>query len=90
MRIKTIYTNEYAILIDYLIKLRKESSINQTQMAKHLNLSQSDISKIEKCDKKIDILETFNWIEKCNNEPKELINLYKIFKNTKYSKNERN
>lgn len=88
MKIKTIYTNEYLELINYLIKLRKVSLVNQTEMAKHLKLSQSDISKIEKCDKKIDILETFNWIERCNDNPQELIELYNLFKKIKYNNEE--
>lgn len=80
MKIKTVHTNEYICLINYLIALRKESNISQIDMAKTLNLKQSDISKIEIKERRIDIYEAFQWINKCSSNSNEvLITAYNIF-----------
>lgn len=80
MKIKTVHTNEYINLINYLIALRKESNISQIDMAKTLNLKQSDISKIEIKERRIDICEAFQWLNKCSpNNNKILITAYNIF-----------
>lgn len=80
MKIKTVHTRQYIDLIDYLIKLRKETSINQKNMAIALNLNQTDISKIESRERRIDISETFKWLHKCKPYDKKIIlEAYNIF-----------
>ena len=88
MKIKTVHTNEYISLINYLIALRKESNISQIDMAKTLNLKQSDISKIEIKERRIDICETFLWLNKCSpNNNEVLISAYNIFFEIKSNEN---
>ncbi len=80
MKIKTIHRNEYINLINYLIALRKQFSISQTDMAKALNLKQADISKIEIKERRLDVVETFLWIKRCNPNNNEIIlEAYNIF-----------
>lgn len=84
MKVKTIHSNEYKNIIDYLIKIRKLSGISQADMAKYLNLRQADISKIESKERRLDIHETFTWIDCCCSNPFiGLLEVHKIYIFTK-------
>lgn len=56
-RNKTIHNKEYSDLIDKLCSERKCLSLSQTEVSEHLNMTQSEISKIETGDRRMDILE---------------------------------
>ncbi len=80
MKKKTVYSHEYQKIIEYLIQIRKESGKSQGEIANLLQLRQSDISKIESKDRRIDIVETFLWIEHCSkNSFVDLLRIYKIY-----------
>jgi len=54
---KTIYDKRYQELISELTKERVRLSISQDELAAQIGLNQSDISKIEKFEKRLDVLE---------------------------------
>ncbi len=54
---KTIYDKRYQSLISELTKERVRLSISQDLLAVSVGLNQSDISKIEKFEKRLDVLE---------------------------------
>lgn len=54
---KTIYDDLYQSLISELTKERIRLSISQSELATNIGLNQSDISKIEKFEKRLDVLE---------------------------------
>lgn len=54
---KTIYNKFYQSLISELTKERIRLSISQSELADNVGLNQSDISKIEKFEKRLDVLE---------------------------------
>ena len=54
---KTIYSKEHKHLIERLIKARRESGLNQEQIAKLLKKTQSYISKIESGQRRIDVVQ---------------------------------
>ena len=54
---KTIYDKRYQSLISELTKERVRLSISQDVLAASVGLNQSDISKIEKFEKRLDVLE---------------------------------
>lgn len=54
---KTIHNDRYQVLITELIKVRKNSGLTQQQVADKLTKPQSYIAKIEKCERKLDVLE---------------------------------
>jgi len=54
---KTIHDKHYQELILELAKERVRLSISQDELAAKIGLNQSDISKIEKFEKRLDILE---------------------------------
>ena len=62
-RTPTIHDHRYRCLVQILIKLRKEASLSQSELALVLGLSQSDISKIESFERRLDVLEFFELLE---------------------------
>ncbi len=56
-KIKTIHNLRYQALITELTRERIRLSISQAQLAKQVGVNQSDISKIEKNEKRLDVLE---------------------------------
>jgi predicted transcriptional regulator len=54
---KTIHNARYRMLVAELTRERIRLSISQEQLAKQIGLNQSDISKIEKYEKRLDVLE---------------------------------
>ncbi|MDG6882557.1 helix-turn-helix domain-containing protein [Phocoenobacter uteri] len=66
---KTIYKEKYQKIIQFLIATRKEKGITQQQIADQLNKPQSYIAKIERCERKLDILEFIELCEAMNTSP---------------------
>lgn len=60
---RSIHDPRYQSLIEELVKLRKGKGVSQKELAKHLHVLQSDISKIEQCQRRIDLIETLHWLE---------------------------
>lgn len=54
---KTIYNSKYQALVLELTKERIRLNISQGELATQLGLNQSDISKIEKFERRLDVLE---------------------------------
>jgi transcriptional regulator with XRE-family HTH domain len=71
-RKKTIFNHNYSDLIRKLCQERKRLGITQTEVASYLNMTQSEISKIETTERRLDILEF-----------KELLSIYRVDENSK-------
>lgn len=54
---KSIYTDEYALVLKLLIAARKESGVTQVELAERLGQTQSFVSKIERGDRRLDIVQ---------------------------------
>ena len=54
---KTIYSDEHRYLVGRLKRARKESGLDQEQVAKLLGVSQSYISKVESGQRRIDLIQ---------------------------------
>ena len=54
---KSIYSREYQAALRLLRDIRNETGITQVQLAKRLRLTQSLVSKIERGDRRLDIIE---------------------------------
>lgn len=54
---KTIYNSKYQALVQELAKERIRLNISQGELATQIGLNQSDISKIEKFERRLDVLE---------------------------------
>ena len=63
MKVKTIYNSDYVSLIHILSNERKRLGISQKEVAYQLSISQADISKIERLERRFDILELKNLLK---------------------------
>lgn len=60
---KSIYTDDYISIISVLRTIRIKQNITQLEMAKKLNVNQSFISKVENCERRLDVIEFLSWID---------------------------
>ncbi len=67
--ISSIHDPEYHRIIDALISLREKAKLSQKTIANEIGLTQPDVSKIERRERRIDILETLRWIRATNSDP---------------------
>jgi transcriptional regulator with XRE-family HTH domain len=54
---KTIYDRRYRRVIDRLRCVRRERGLTQAQLAQLVGWGRTTLSKVEKCDRRIDLLE---------------------------------
>lgn len=54
---KSIYSKEYSLVLDQLRNTRQEKGLTQTDVAKRLGQTQSFVSKVERKERRIDVVE---------------------------------
>lgn len=58
----SIHDPRYKILIEELIKMRELKNITQVELATSLKKPQSYIAKVETLERRIDVLELYDWL----------------------------
>lgn len=71
-RQKTIHNDQYQYLLSQLCLERKRLGLSQSEVASSLGMTQSEISKIETGERRVDVLEF-----------KEIISAYRVNENEK-------
>ena len=56
-----VHTPEYIEFIARLRNVRLDKQINQRELAARLGKPQSYVSKVETCERRIDVIETAQW-----------------------------
>lgn len=54
---KSIYTQEYSLFLEQLRNAREERGLSQTEVAQRLGQTQSFVSKVERGERRLDIVE---------------------------------
>ena len=54
---KSIHTKDYAALVELLIEVRRRAGLTQAQLGEQLPFEQPGISKIERGERRIDVIE---------------------------------
>lgn len=54
---KSIYTKEYEVLLKLLRSRREKSGLTQVELAERLEQSQSYVSKVERGDRRLDLIQ---------------------------------
>lgn len=54
---KSIYSKEYSLFLEQLRNAREEKGLTQTEVAERLGKTQSFVSKVERGERRIDIVE---------------------------------
>ncbi|NNP67935.1 helix-turn-helix transcriptional regulator [Acinetobacter sp. Ac_5812] len=62
----SIHDPRYRKLIQKLIAIRESRKITQVELATSLEKNQSYIAKVENYDRRIDILELYDWLTALN------------------------
>ena len=60
---KSIHTDEYATVTSLLIETRKSAGITQVQLAELLGKSQSFVSKVERGENRLDVIQLRTILE---------------------------
>lgn len=60
---KSIHDQRYRSVIEAITTERKRLHISQTELAEQVGLNQSDISKIEQLERRLDVLEFISLLE---------------------------
>lgn len=60
---KTIYSKQHELFIQELRSLRIERGVSQVELAKKLKTSQSIVSKCERGERRIDVIELRDWLK---------------------------
>jgi transcriptional regulator with XRE-family HTH domain len=69
--VSSIHDPEYHKIIDTLISLREKAQLSQKAIAHEIGLTQPDVSKIERLERRIDVLEALRWVKATNTDPAE-------------------
>ncbi len=59
----SIHDSRYQAIIKELVIARKEAKLSQSIIADALRLSQPDISKIERFERRMDMIEFFDYLD---------------------------
>jgi transcriptional regulator with XRE-family HTH domain len=58
----TIHDPRYLKLVEHLINIRKRQEITQVKLSTTLGVDQSFVSKVENLERRLDIIELYDWI----------------------------
>lgn len=58
---KSLFSKDTSLFLERLIAARKRAGLTQEQLAKRLNATQSFVSKCERGERRLDIIELRNW-----------------------------
>ena len=58
---KSIHSPSYRILLDLLVSAREARGLSQVALAKRLDMTQSSISKVERGERRLDVVELHGW-----------------------------
>ncbi len=59
---KSIISADYRLFLGFLKKTRQDAGITQVQIAKKLKITQSQISKVERGERRLDFIELRRWL----------------------------
>lgn len=71
--LRTIIRAENDVLLTILRDARRESKVSQRELARRLGKTQSYVSKIERGDQRIDVLEFLDYVRAIGKEPAMLM-----------------
>ena len=54
---KSTHTKDYALFLELLVETRRKAGLTQAQLGRRLPFSQPDISKMERGERRIDVVE---------------------------------
>lgn len=71
--LSSIYSDSYQLLLDLLVEARKAAPLTQAQVAERLGKPQSFVSKYERGERRLDVIEFIEVCRQLGVEPEKLI-----------------
>jgi len=72
-QVKSIFTSEYSFVLERLISARKTAGLTQSQLAQKLGKPQSFVSKIERHERRLDVVEFVIMWKALDVAPQEIL-----------------
>ena len=66
---KSLRSPEHRALIAVLVGARKAAGVSQAQLAKKINWSQSEVSRVELGERRLDVIEFTAWARVLTDDP---------------------
>ncbi|WP_058085836.1 helix-turn-helix domain-containing protein [Aquabacterium parvum] len=60
---KSLYNRHYQVMLAMLRDARAAANLTQVELAARLDVSQSDVSKIEQGTRRLDVIELRQWLQ---------------------------
>ena len=73
---QSIYEPDQLLLRDWLVTKRNEEKLTQRQLAEKLQVVHSLIGKVEKGERRLDVIEFLTYCNALNADPGEFIKFY--------------
>ena len=70
---KSLHTTAWNQLLTHLVEIRLASSLTQQDLAERIERTQSFVSKIERGERRLDVLEFCQWVRALNHDPAKVI-----------------
>ena len=70
---KSLQSKEWQDYLAKLVELRLCANLTQTELGERLGRTQSFVSKIERGERRLDVLEFCEWVEALDQDPAEVI-----------------
>jgi transcriptional regulator with XRE-family HTH domain len=70
---KSVFTKRYSLFLSILTTLRNDKGLSQAQLAKKLKKPQSFVSKYERGERRLDVIEFLDVVKVLEADPCEVI-----------------
>jgi transcriptional regulator with XRE-family HTH domain len=70
---RSVFLHSYSVLTQCLVDARDAAGVNQIELAKRLGRPQSFVSKVERGDRRLDVIEFLQIAKALNVEPEPII-----------------
>jgi transcriptional regulator with XRE-family HTH domain len=75
---KSVFSNDYRRLVRLLIQFRREAELTQVEVAERLGRSQSYVSKIERCERRLDVVEYCELVRALDHDPVKALDAFLV------------
>ena len=69
----SVFTQRHQAFIQFLVEIRKAAGVTQVQLAERLRRPQSFVSKVERGERRLDVIEFCQVAEALGQEPAKLL-----------------
>lgn len=70
---KSIFTSEYGLVIEKLVSARKVAGLTQNELAQRLRKPQSFVSKVERHERRLDVVEFVVMCKALSVSPQDIL-----------------